>query len=180
MNNIKDTLIKEFVENPEREFHVRELSKKFKKSPTTISKYLKLYKNQGVLQSKIRYNHLFFRAKISSNKYKILKLYSNLSKIYDSGVIDYLKEKLNEPKSIVLFGSFAKAENNKKSDIDLFIQTSAKNEISLKAYEKKIGSKIQLFLSSDREINEMKNKNPELLNNIINGITLYGLFEVFK
>ncbi len=37
---------------------------------------------------------------------------------------------------------------------------------------------MQLFVEKD--INKLKEKNKELLNNIINGITLYGFFEVFK
>ena len=45
MNQILEIFIKE----PEREFHVREIAKLLKKSPTTISKYLKTYESKKFL-----------------------------------------------------------------------------------------------------------------------------------
>src|SRR3989344_4808251 len=82
--------------------------------------------------------------------------------------------------AIVLFGSFAKGEDAEKSDIDLLVITSAKKELNLDIFDKKLGRKIQLFLFSEKEIEKMKESNKELLNSLINGIILYGFFEVFK
>ena len=46
-----DDIIKIFINNPEKEFYVREIAKIMKVSPTTISKYLKKYKREGILIS---------------------------------------------------------------------------------------------------------------------------------
>ena len=88
-------------------------------------------------------------------------------KIYLSGILDYLEEK-TLPKCIVLFGSAAKGNYYKDSDIDLFIQSSERI-LELKSFEKKLGHKIHIIFES-----ELKNLSKELFNNILNGIVLYG------
>jgi predicted nucleotidyltransferase len=173
-----DKILESFIEEPEKEFFVREIARKLNKSPATISKYLKNYEKQGILISKEKFNHLLFKANTESIKFKQLKLSYNLNKIYESGLIDFLIKEFNHPNAIILFGSFAKAENIKTSDIDIFIVSSRKKELNLEKYEKKLGYNVQLFVEKD--IKKLKEKNKELLNNIINGITLYGFFEVFQ
>ncbi len=174
-----DSIIEFFIKEPEREFHVRELSKLTNKSPTTVSKYLKKYSKKCVLKSEKKLNHLFFRADTESREFKFLKLSYNLSLLSGSGLIGYLEEKYNHPSAIVLFGSFAKAENTEKSDVDILVVTSNKKDVDLSGFEKKI-SNIQLHLYSNKEIETMKEKNKELLNNIVNGITLSGYWDLFK
>ncbi len=176
MNKILEFFIKE----PEREFHVREIAKILKKSPTTISKYLKEYKTKKLLLSSKRLNHLLFKANTESAQFKQLKLNYNLNILKESGLINYLSEQFNHPEAIVLFGSFAKAENNKNSDIDILVVSELKKEINLEKFRKKLGSEIQLFVHSSKEIQRMKKSNKELLNNFINGIIIYGYFEVLK
>ncbi len=175
-----DKLIGYFIKEPEKEFHVRELSKLLRKSPTTISKYLKKYKKEGILVSEEKLNHLFFRVNHASQTFKQLKLNYNLNLLNKSNLIKYLEEEFNHPEAIILFGSFARAENTKKSDIDILIITTNKKEPNLKSFEKKIGNSVQLHLYSNKDIELMKTKNKELLNNFINGILLQGYWELFK
>ena len=175
-----DNILTPFIEEPEKEFHVRELSKILKKSPTTISKYLKEYAKEKILISENRLNHLFFKANTESRGYKSRKIAYNLSLLETSGLIDFIEKELNYPPGIILFGSFAKGENSKRSDIDIFVLTPMKKEIDLKKFEKKIGHVIQLFVHSEKEMEKMKNSNKELLNSFLNGIVLRGNIEVFK
>jgi predicted nucleotidyltransferase len=175
-----DKLLEFFIKEPEREFHVRELAKLLKKSPTTISKHLKEYESKKVLVSKTKLNHLLFKANTESRNFKQLKLNYNLLSLNESGLIDFLEEYFNNPEAIVLFGSFAKAENSKKSDIDLLIINSKKQEPNLEKFEKKLDHKIQLFIHSKNELNTLKEKNKELFNNWINGIVVFGYFEVLR
>jgi predicted nucleotidyltransferase len=175
-----DKLIEYFIKEPEKEVHVRELSKLLRKSPTTISKYLKIYEKEGVLKSKEKLNHLFFKADSNNKIFRQFKLNYNLSILNKSGLIEYLENEFNHPEAIILFGSFAKAENTRKSDVDILIVTSNKKELNLKYFEKKIGNPIQLHLYSNKDIELMKIKNKELLNNFINGILINGYWELFK
>jgi len=177
MENLKERLLGYFFEEPEREFYVRELAKLLKKSPTTISKYLDILKKEQLLISSKKFNHLLFKADVN-RKFKDSKLNYNLCLIRNSGLLDYLKDKLNYPEAIVLFGSFAKAENVKKSDIDILIVSSVKKKLDLKNFEKKLGHEIQVFAYSGKELSSLKNK--ELLNNFINGVVLEGYMEVAK
>lgn len=177
MENLKGEILAYFFEEPEKEFYVRELAKLLKKSPTTISKYLEIMKKEQLLISSKKFNHLLFKAEVN-RKFKDLKLNYNLSLIRDSGLLDYIKETFNYPEAIVLFGSFAKAENIKKSDIDILIVSPAKKKLNLGNFEKKLGHEIQIFVYSGKELSSMKNK--ELLNSFINGIVLEGYMEVAK
>jgi len=175
-----DKILESFIINPEKEFHVRGISKISGKSPTTISKYLKKLAKDKILISERKFNHLLFRANVEGDKYKRLKLDYNLDKLYNSGLIDYLVEEFNHPEAIVLFGSFAKAQNIERSDVDLLIISGSKKHIELEKYEKKLGHEIQLFVHSVKDIEFMKEKNGELLNSFINGIVVNGYFEVFR
>lgn len=172
-----------FIEEPHREFYVRELAKKLKKSPTTISKYLKDYENRGILKSEKKLNHLLFKANAEDKKFKQLKLNHNIQLINDSGLIEFLENEFNYPQAIILFGSFAKAENIPKSDIDILVVSSKKKEIysvNLEKFREKMNHEIQLFVHTPEEIKKLKQTNKELVNNWINGIVLYGYFEVLR
>jgi len=173
-------ILKYFIEEPEREFHIREIAKIINKSPTTISKYLKHLEKSNLLISRKEYNHILFKANTESAQYKDEKLAYNIRKIRNSGLIDYLIEQFNYPEAIILFGSFAKSENTKNSDIDLLIISSLNKQIELISYENKLKHNIQTFIVSNNEIDKMKTKNKELLNTWLNGIPLYGFWEVFK
>lgn len=175
-----DRLLDFFIKEPEREFHVRELARLTKKSPTTISKYLTKLKKDKILISKRKLNHLLFKANIENKSFKDLKLSFNIRKIRDSGLINYINDQFNHPEAIILFGSFAKAENIPSSDIDILIISPSKKNINLQKYEKILQHSIQLFVHSKVEIDKMKIKNKELLNNWINGIVLEGFWEIFK
>lgn len=174
-----DNILKFFIENPEKECHVRELARALKLSPTTISNKLKKYTKDNILFSDRKLNHLFFKANTENPRYKLIKLYHNLLVIENSDILGYLEEQLH-PNAIGLFGSFAKAENIPSSDIDLFIISSSKKELNLEKFEKYLKHKIQLFTFSKEDIQKMKDKNKELLNNLINGIIIRGYFELFK
>jgi len=174
-----DNILNFFIKEPEKQFHIRQISKLLDKSPTTISKYLKELEEKNILKSEKKLNHLLFKANVENKKFKQLKLNYNLNLLYDSGLIDYLIKELNYPEAIILFGSFARAENSSASDIDLLIISSSKKEIKLNKFEEKLKHKIQIFVHSKRDIEKMKEKNKELLNNWINGVTLYGFWEIF-
>ena len=176
MNNLLEYMLRE----PEREFHVRELARLSKRSPTTVSKVLKKYKKEGLITLAKKLNHLIAKANPENPAYKQAKLSYNIKNIKKTGLIDYLIEEYNHPEAIILFGSFAKAENIPKSDIDLAVITPLKKEINLEKFEKTLNHSIHLFKFSRQEVEKMKKSNKELLNNLINGIIFSGYWELFK
>lgn len=171
-----DKVLEFFIKEPEQEVHIRKISKILKKSPTTISKYLRNFEKQGILKSKRKLNHLLFKANLENEKFKILKLNYNLKSLYESKIINYLVEEFNYPEAIILFGSFSKAENTQKSDIDILVISPLKKDVELNKFEKKLNSEVQLFVYSKKTLKKI---NKELMNKFVNGIVVYGFWEVF-
>lgn len=165
-----------FLENPERGFHIRELSRRVKMSPTTISKKLKKLEYEGILYSKKKYGHLVFKLK-EYKKTKRLRQNYNLEKIENSGLMEFLEDFYNFPETILLFGSFEKGEDVQSSDIDILIISSKKNDVDLSRFEKKLGKKIDVFIHTKKSMEKIKTKNKELFNSWINGRVIYGYFE---
>lgn len=153
-----------FFEHPEKNFTVREISKKTGIPKTTVHKELKSMKEQNLITKENEASE--------SRYFKIKKINYFTEKIISSGLIEKLIKEMN-PSCIILYGSIRKGDSVKDSDIDIFVESSIKNIPDLSYYEEKLGHKIQIFVKSD--INEL-NKN--LLNNVINGIKLYGSFKV--
>lgn len=118
-------------------------------------------------------NTLLWKANTSAEIYKIYKKVHNLKQLYFSSLIEKIAFE-TAPNAIVLFGSYAKGEDMEQSDIDLFV-ISREKDISLKSYEKKLHRKINLTFEPN-----LQSLNKEFLNNIINGIVLYGYLEVLK
>ncbi|MBS3176828.1 nucleotidyltransferase domain-containing protein [Candidatus Woesearchaeota archaeon] len=73
----------------------------------------------------------FYTANRSSEKYLLEKKLYNIKSMYESGLIEYLRRELSNP-SVVLFGSYGKGEDTEESDIDLYIETPSKKNVSLK------------------------------------------------
>ena len=46
-----DKILDFFIRNPEKEFHVRQISKLTRRSPTTVSKYLNELEKNEILKS---------------------------------------------------------------------------------------------------------------------------------
>jgi predicted nucleotidyltransferase len=158
-----DKIMEIFYENPSASFTVRELTSKTGVPKSTVHNYLSELKKEGLVTDDNR--------AYESPLFKIKKTHYFVEKLYRCGLVNEIKVKLS-PSCIILFGSFRKGESEKQSDIDIFVE-SAKKDINLAAYEKKLGHKIQLFIEDDI------NKLPErLFNNIINGIKLEGYFKV--
>ena len=76
------------------------------------------------------------------------------------------------PPCIFLFGSGAKGDYIKRSDIDLFL-LSPEKEVDIIKYERKLGRKINLLCKE-----RIPDLSPELLNNILNGIKLSGYLKL--
>ncbi len=151
-----------FVKKPTEEFKYRELTKITKLGSSTIKRALSILIKRNLIKKIKTKNHPYYQANRESKEFKTIKIFYTLNEINKE--IDKIIEK-TRPTCIVLFGSASKGEDTENSDIDLFIQ-SQKKEISL-------DRKINILFEPD-----IKKINKELLNNLANGITLYGFLEV--
>lgn len=174
---IKFDILWPFFRYPNKEYTIRTVAKITKINHTTIRKYLIYYLKMGVLVKKTTGPYPTFIANTNSKKYINLKLYYNLDLIRKSGVVEELEKKYDYP-PIILFGSFAKAMDDEKSDIDICIISNIRKDIDLSVYEKKMHRKLSFHQFTTQTWVAAKTKNPELVNNIANGIPLSGQLRI--
>ena len=165
-------LLKLFLDSPTDSFRLREIARLTKISPPSVMGYLKEFENEGLISRQIKRTIPFYMASRDNPDFILYKKIGIVFELNKSGLIDYLWDKL-APKSIVLYGSFAKGESIENSDVDLFILGKEKI-VDIANFEKKLNKKVHLlFKESLKEIPD------ELKNNILNGIILKGYIKVF-
>ena len=126
-----------FFEDNYRKINVREFARMQSISPPHSSKTLKSLEKEGLLLSEEDRRYLFFYAnRANPVVIHLSRLYWH-QKLQKSELIGYLKEELLIP-TIVLFGSFSKAEVAPNSDIDIAVFTATKKRLDLEKYEKKL------------------------------------------
>lgn len=161
--------LKIFFESPTKEFNIREIARILKIAPATASSKLDDFSKQSILKKRDERMLKLYKANLDSNSYKDLKIFYNIKKIRDSGLVEELNKFYLKP-TIILFGSAAQGLDIENSDIDLVIISEKTKELNNKEFEKKLNRNIQLFV-----VKNLKNlKNTHLINNILNGITLQG------
>lgn len=171
-NYNKYKALKVFFYNSTDSLRLREISRMAGISPPSVMQYLKEFEEKGLIRKYIKRKVPFYQANRDSEDFREYSRISIIFEIHNSGLIDYLWEKL-APDAIVLYGSCAKGECTEESDIDIFI-VGNEHKIDLVQYEKKIGRKVHLLFGSSP-----KNISRELINNLINGIVLKGYLKVF-
>lgn len=170
-------LMEVFYGYPEREFSLSELAKKAGVAKPHIGSLLEDLRKSGFIEIVKLSNIWRIRANRTSWLFIRAKIAYNLNSICLTGLIEYLAEKYQNPRAIVLFGSFRKGEDISSSDIDIAVETDGGNYRTerlpeLDSLEKQIGRSIQIHLFSrvDVDIN--------VFNSIANGIVLAGFLEV--
>lgn len=167
--NTKEQILELLFKFPNREFHLREISKELKISPGAISKALSSLQKEKLIT--LEKNFLLkTKANLNSERFKQLKRTNNLKQIYLSRLSDYLTEQF-PLSTIILFGSYSKGEDTEKSDIDIAIMDKEK-KLNLEQFEKILDKKINI------EFINIKSITQELKENIVNGITLSGHIQI--
>jgi len=166
-----------FFEDPLPEgigFQLREISRRIKLAPPSVKRYLiELEKEKLVLKTKHRiYGYPVYYANRDSESFKFFKRLDAVINIKESGLLEYLSDKCM-PGVIILFGSTARGEDLRESDVDIFLQCG-KTELSLERYEKALKRKINpLFCKNFKKLSK------ELKNNLLNGIIIKGYLKAF-
>lgn len=173
--NIKEKIKEYFFINPTTKLRVRQIERTLKLPLPSVIRYCKALEREEVLMLIKIGNVVFYTADRTNENFLLEKKLFNIKQLYEKRLIKHLKTEFHNP-TIIVFGSYSKGEDIEDSDIDLYIETPSKREINLDSFEKPLKRKIQVFkYKSIKEI-----VNPNLANNIINGIALNGFLEVFK
>jgi predicted nucleotidyltransferase len=166
-----------FFINPSKEYYLMDISRTIGLAHTSVKKSLKELIKLEIIKESIKKRGKrkfpFYKANLDEEIFKRHKIVYNISSILNSGLINFIEEKLS-PKSVVLFGSYQRGEDIESSDIDLFVECK-EEQLNIGIFEKKLKRKIQLHFR-ENFISYPK----ELKNNIINGIVLKGFLEGYK
>jgi predicted nucleotidyltransferase len=175
-SSINQTL-NHFFLYPTKAHYLMDMSRSIGIAHTSIKKNLKELLKLKIIKEQIEKKggrkFPIYSTNLENKLYKRYKIISNFTSLLESGIVDYLTDRL-APKSMILFGSYARGEDTESSDIDLFLECN-KEELQLRPYEKKLGRKIELHFNSD-----FLTYPSELKNNLLNGIILSGYLEVFR
>jgi|SRR3989338_8477419 len=169
-----------FFKYPDKEFSLSDIAKEAGVAKANTGKILENLEKSGFILIEKLAKIWRIRANRSSQHYLRSKIVYNLNFAYQSGLVEFLAKEYNNPKSIILFGSFRKGEDVSSSDIDIAIEKEETKEYKtlflkeLADYEKFIRRRIQLH-EFNRKIVDI-----HIFNNIANGIVLYGFLEVKK
>ncbi len=176
----KNKIIEILFKYPEKEFSLSDLAREAGVAKANIGNILKEFQEAGLIS--IEKLSKIWRIKANQRNLFFIrsKLVYNLNFVFKSGLVEFLIDYFNNPKSIILFGSFRKGEDLSNSDIDIAIESSELKDYQsiglreLTEFEKIIGKKIQLHLFNRNNIDN------NLFNNIANGIVLWGFLKVKK
>ncbi len=169
INKLK--IMKIFFEEPSKNFQIREISRLSKIAVTSVKKYLNELLDESFI---IKDKNTLYPSYVSNQQNTMFRVYKQfyvIIKIHESGLLEYLTD-IFHPRCIILFGSMAKGEYNKSSDIDLFVQSDEK-KVNLIKFEKILKHNINIIC--EENINKL---SQELSNNIINGIKIYGYLKL--
>ena len=159
-----------FLEEPNREFNVRELARIINISPATSSKELKKLAKKGILKGRKERMLLLFKSNLDSEAYRDLKTYHTIKKLKETKLIEILNKFYLKP-TIILFGSASQGLDTETSDIDLLVISEKTKLLETTKFEKKLKRNIHIIPT--KNIKDLK--NPHLINNILNGITIQGM-----
>ena len=190
----RQKILEHLFKYPDVEFSLSDLARDAGVSKANIGDLLKEFEQDGL----IKITPLTKIWRIRANQQNLIfirsKIVFNLNYIYQSGLVELLNELYNNPRAIILFGSFRTATDISTSDIDIAIETDEEipeghTSSSLKEavvnkksdlavvinLEKEINRQIQVHLISKKSRDKV---DVNVFNNIANGIILSGFLEV--
>lgn len=150
----------------------RETAKALKVSPTAVSNAVKNLTAKNMIKVEKTKTINFISFNRDNPKAVELKRVENLKQIYLSGLSDFLEEKL-AGSTIILFGSYARGEDTKTSDLDIAVIGRKDKPLNLETFEKTLNRQININF-----YNSWKDIHIHLKNNILNGILLHGSVEL--
>lgn len=151
--------------------HIRELADMLKLIPSTVMRTIKRLEDENVVDFKKegKNKKYFLKETLEANTYLFITEHYKILKILQQPKLRrIIKEIQKKTKNelIILFGSYAKGNYKKESDIDIFIET---NDKKLKEEIKKINEKISVkigFLEKNNLLTKEIEKNHIIINNV--------------
>lgn len=167
-----------FFSFPNDETTLNNLSEKLRISKTTANNVVSRLLKEGFLISKVIGKAWQIKCNQQHNYNYTRKIGYNLNMVYESGIIREIHKVVDNPRAIVLFGSYRKGDDTENSDIDLAVEVLGEKEVEILkfglfqyfGYRKNVVVNLHTFSRNKIDLN--------LFANIANGIVLEGFLEV--
>ncbi len=161
-----------------RRWHFEDLIKESNMSRERVHTLLKELCNEYFIQRVNPKNKMpYYLANKDLSKFRSEKRLYGLKLLEESGLFENIIS-CKEIKTAILFGSFARGNWTRSSDIDIFI-FGKDTHFEKGKFELKLKREIQLFTFDDAK--KMKKElDPKLIPNISNGFHITSDFEPFK
>jgi predicted nucleotidyltransferase len=169
-----------FIENPYSGYYLRESARILDMDPMTVKRSLNLLLRDELLLKTEEKNRILYHANIENPAFRHIKISYNLSYLQKKKMVDFILNKMKSVTSIMLFGSFAKGENDKSSDIDIVTISLSKDKPSTEL-TKILGRDVNLLNFTPAQWSNQSKKNRAFyLDVIVDGIPLYGTKPVIE
>ena len=163
-----------FLKNPHSSYYLRESARILEMDPMTIKRSLALLVEDELLIKFSEKNRILYKAHIENPSFRHLKISYNLSWLQEKNVRDFLTSTMNATTSIILFGSYAKGENDEESDVDILTISLAKNKPSAELATL-LETDVNLVNFTPAQWSSQAKKNRAFyLDVILDGVVLYG------
>ncbi|MBU0980946.1 MAG: nucleotidyltransferase domain-containing protein [Nanoarchaeota archaeon] len=159
-----------FNHSPLRQWHFEEMVRMTGMTRAAANKWLNRYIKQGLIKRiKKRGKFPYFTAGSHNPVYQSRKRLYLLSKLHESGLVDHLLGL--KAKTIMIFGSVARGDWYKDSDIDIFMLGSSEGFEKIR-FEKALSREIEVQTCKNRQ--EIRKIRSGLMENVINGYLIKG------
>jgi predicted nucleotidyltransferase len=154
-------------------FYVRELSRALDMGVGTASESLRELSEAGLVNREEKGRIVVYQAEMKSLLLRELKVCFTLLEL--NTLVFQMRDFASR---IILFGSCARGEDTVESDVDLFIETSRKREVSdfIASFQRDFDREISPIILSPREFMSLKQKDRALYERIMNGKILLEEF----
>ncbi|MBD3304226.1 hypothetical protein GF343_03705 [Candidatus Woesearchaeota archaeon] len=177
MKSKENKVLALFFENPTKEWHFEEICKQTKMARSKADNWLKRFVKAGLIKRiKIKGKMPFYISNHDSPEYRNRKKIFALNKLYECGLLNHLAS-LKKAKTVILFGSFARSDWYKDSDIDIFIYGDPEG-LKVADYELKLHRDLQVFVCQEKK--ELSRLGKDLIRNIIKGNLIKGNLDFIK
>lgn len=170
-----------FFSFPNIETGLNDISSDLKISKTTAKKIINILVEEGFLNKNVYGKTWRITCNLNHPYNLTTKISFNLNMVYNayySGLRDHILKIVGNARSITLFGSYRKGDDNEKSDIDIAVEVMDDEEIRIvelgviKKFGFRDNVKVNLHIFSRNKV------DLNLFSNIANGIVLEGFLEV--
>ena len=177
LGDARNKVMRWFFSYPAKEISLNDITRSVNVSKSTANKVVMQLAKEGFLkiQPLGKVWRISCDQKHSYNSTK--KVSHNLELIYDTQIVAGVLSKVPNARSIILFGSYRKGDDNENSDIDIAVEIVGGGDVQMTTlgiipmldYRKNVKVNALLFSRNRIDLN--------LFANLVNGIVLYGFLE---